>query len=153
MTTPNSFDRSDSSGDFSNGGNSSSAGGHSTPDSAFQDYHNTRSSQPGYQQPGYQQPGYQNYGTGPQPGMPAYGMPTRPPRNAIVAALLAFFVGSLGIHNFYLGYTGRGVAQLCITVLTLGLGAIISGIWAFIEFIMILVNRDYRDGEGQLLAR
>lgn len=133
--------------------NSSSAGDYSAPDSAFQGYHNAHSPQPGYQPYGYQQPGYQQYGSFPQPGVPAYGMPMWPPRNAIVAALLAFFLGALGIHNFYLGYTGRGVAQLCITVLTLGFGAIISGVWALIECIMILVNRDYRDGDGQLLAR
>ena len=30
--------------------------------------------------------------------------------------LLGLFLGSLGIHNFYAGYAGRGVAQLLITL-------------------------------------
>ena len=30
--------------------------------------------------------------------------------------LLGLFLGGLGIHNFYAGYTGRGVAQLLITL-------------------------------------
>ena len=50
----------------------------------------------------------------------------------IVALLLAFFVGGLGIHRFYLGYTWQGVVQL----LTLG-GC---GIWSLIDFIRILVG-------------
>lgn len=33
--------------------------------------------------------------------------------------LLGFFLGALGIHNFYAGYSGRGIAQL-LTVLLLG---------------------------------
>jgi len=63
-----------------------------------------------------------------------------PPKSKVAAALLAFFLGCLGIHNFYLGYTGRGLAQLLITVLTLGYGVIVTGIWAFIEFILILTG-------------
>ena len=62
------------------------------------------------------------------------------PKSKAVAALLAFFLGTFGIHNFYLGYTGRGLAQLLITVLTLGSGIIVTGIWAFIEFILILTG-------------
>ncbi|MCD4548872.1 MULTISPECIES: TM2 domain-containing protein [unclassified Schaalia] len=62
------------------------------------------------------------------------------PKSMIAAALLAFFLGTFGIHNFYLGYTGKGIAQLLITVLTLGLGAVITGIWAFVEFILILLR-------------
>ena len=30
--------------------------------------------------------------------------------------LLGLFLGGLGIHNFYAGYAGRGVAQLLITL-------------------------------------
>jgi TM2 domain-containing membrane protein YozV len=37
----------------------------------------------------------------------------------MVAALLAFFVGAIGIHRFYLGYTGIGIAQ----IFTLGVAA------------------------------
>ena len=47
--------------------------------------------------------------------------------------VLGIFLGSLGIHNFYAGYTGRAVGQLCLTVLTLGYLGVVSWIWAIIE--------------------
>jgi TM2 domain-containing membrane protein YozV len=47
--------------------------------------------------------------------------------------VLGIFLGSLGVHNFYAGYTGRAVGQLCLTVLTLGYLGIVSWIWAIIE--------------------
>jgi len=53
-------------------------------------------------------------------------------KSQIVAAILAFFVGGLGIHRFYLGYTWQGIVQL----LTAG-GC---GIWALIDFIRILTG-------------
>ena len=53
-------------------------------------------------------------------------------KSQLVAVLLAFFLGGLGIHRFYLGYTWQGVVQL----LTLG-GC---GVWALIDFIRILIG-------------
>jgi TM2 domain-containing membrane protein YozV len=47
--------------------------------------------------------------------------------------VLGIFLGALGIHNFYAGYTGRAVGQLCLTVLTLGYLGVVSWIWAIIE--------------------
>ena len=37
-------------------------------------------------------------------------------RNKYVAAILAFFFGTLGIHRFYLGRTGSGIAMLVLTL-------------------------------------
>lgn len=54
--------------------------------------------------------------------------------------VLGVFLGAFGAHNFYAGYTGRAVAQLCITLLTLFFGAIISWIWAIVE--ICTVERD-----------
>ena len=51
--------------------------------------------------------------------------------------VLGIFLGSLGIHNFYAGYTGRAVGQLCLTVLTLGNLGIASWIWAIIEICIV----------------
>lgn len=34
------------------------------------------------------------------------------PKSKIAAGLLGIFLGCFGVHNFYLGYTGKAVAQL-----------------------------------------
>ena len=47
--------------------------------------------------------------------------------------LLGILLGGLGIHNFYAGYTVKGIAQLLISVLSGGSLAVVSWIWAIIE--------------------
>ncbi len=69
-------------------------------------------------------------------------------KSMIVAAILAFFLGSLGVHNFYLGYTRNAVIQLSMTIIGWVLSWVIIGIiplfivgvWVFIEFVMILMR-------------
>jgi TM2 domain-containing membrane protein YozV len=51
--------------------------------------------------------------------------------------VLGIFLGAFGVHNFYAGYTGRAVGQLCLTVLTLGRLGIVSWIWAIIEICIV----------------
>ena len=108
-----------------------------------------------YGQPGYEQAAYaagqQAYGQ-PAYGQPAYGQPVvGAPKQWIVAVLLAFFLGPLGIHNFYLGYTTKGIIQLVISLTVVGL--IVTGIWAFIDFIMLIMRSgSYAcDAQGQPL--
>lgn len=61
-------------------------------------------------------------------------------KSQIVAAVLNFFLGFLGIHRFYLGYVGMGILEL----LTLG-G---FGILSLIDFIRILIgNLKPKNGE------
>ncbi len=75
-------------------------------------------------------------------------------KNKICAALLAFFLGSFGIHNFYLGYYGKGISQLLLTLIgwIILVGPIISGVWAFIEFICILTGAISVDSNGNKLV-
>jgi TM2 domain-containing membrane protein YozV len=54
--------------------------------------------------------------------------------------VLGIFLGALGIHNFYAGYTGRAVGQLCLTVLTFGILFLVSWVWAIIE--ICIVDKD-----------
>ncbi len=75
----------------------------------------------------------------------AAGAPTAQPYNPSAKSKMAFlllgiFLGGLGIHNFYAGYAGKGVAQLLITVLTCGFGGLISWVWAVIEVCTIQVD-------------
>ena len=124
------------------------------------------STPPPYGQPGYPDAGY---------GQPAYGTGVAP-KSKTTAALLAFFLGGLGVHNFYRGQKGRGFGHLALFLIfvigyvfliaaavntastgqmtdsaaaSLSLGGIVvwltataDWIWAFVEFIMILVSKD-----------
>ena len=65
---------------------------------------------------------------------PAYGATYKSRTTYIV---LGIFLGWLGIHNFYAGYTGRAVGQLCLSVLTLGYLSLVSWIWAIIEICIV----------------
>lgn len=69
-------------------------------------------------------------------------------RQKVVAALLAFFLGTLGIHDFYLGYKGRGIIKIVLTVTVFG--AIVSEIWALVDFITILTGSK-KDANGNPL--
>lgn len=79
------------------------------------------------------------------------------PKSRLVAALLAIFLGSLGIHNFYLGKNNLGLAQLLIAtiggVLTCGIATGAIQIWAFVEGIFILTKTAgyTTDADGQAL--
>lgn len=83
--------------------------------------------QPAYQQP---QPAYQQ----PQPGFG--GNPAYMDKNRTTAGVLALLLGGLGIHQFYLGHTTKGIIYLvlCCTY--------IPGIIGFIEGIMLLMQKD-----------
>ena len=53
------------------------------------------------------------------------------------AGLLGVFVGAFGIHRFYLGYTGIGIAQIAVSLVTCTIG---GAIWGFIEGLCILCD-------------
>ena len=69
-------------------------------------------------------------------------------KSNLVAALLAFFLGTFGVHNFYLGYTNKAVAQLLITVLSCGALAVVSQIWAIVEMVQLLTGSINTDANG-----
>ena len=58
--------------------------------------------------------------------------------------LMCFFLGCFGVHRFYVGKVGTGIAQ----VLTLG-GL---GIWAFIDLIMLACGV-FKDSNGDKITK
>lgn len=57
----------------------------------------------------------------------------------LVTLLLSLFLGTLGVHRFYVGKIGTGILQL----ITLG-GC---GIWALIDIIVIITG-NFKDKDG-----
>lgn len=64
-------------------------------------------------------------------------------KSKIAAGLLGIFLGGFGVHNFYLGYIGKGIAQIILTF-CFGIGFI----WGFIEGILILTGSISTDANG-----
>jgi len=69
-------------------------------------------------------------------------------KSKIAAGLLGIFLGTFGVHNFYLGYTGKAVAQLLLSFLSCGILAAVSSIWGLVEGIMILTGSINEDANG-----
>jgi TM2 domain-containing membrane protein YozV len=111
-----------------------------------------------------QQPGYPPPGQYPPPAAqypPAYMDPAAPfgrhpltgeplsDKSKVVAGLLQLLglFGLVGIGRIYLGYTGLGIAQLVVGLITCGIGAII---WGIVDAVLILTDK-VRDPEGRPL--
>ena len=81
------------------------------------------------------------------PPPPPYAQPLQPadvsPSSRLVAILLCFFVGGLGIHRFYVGKIGTGLLQLCT------FGGL--GIWWLYDWILVIAG-GFRDVEGRRVA-
>lgn len=70
-------------------------------------------------------------------------------RLRMVAGLLGVLVGGIGIHNFYLGFTKKGVIQIVVTLVTCGIGSI----WGLIDGTLILMGKEGydKDADGKVL--
>lgn len=104
----------------------------------------------------YQQPGGQAYqqSQGPWQANQAYsqscGQPYQQPyaqaapntKDHVAAGLLAIFLGSLGIHKFYLGYNTPGFIMLAVTIVgsifSLGLAGLAMVVISIVEGVLYL---------------
>lgn len=103
-----------------------------------------------------QQPSHPAYDQ-PQAGQPhvgqvqpynQYQQPMVQPKSKIAAALLFFFLGEMGIGNFYLGQNNLGIIKLVLFLVGVFtfifiIGAVILGalwIWKMVEFVMVLTG-------------
>ncbi|QDW63958.1 TM2 domain-containing protein [Oerskovia sp. KBS0722] len=73
-----------------------------------------------------------------------YQADTTSPKLLLAAVLLCFFLGTIGVHRFYVGKIGTGV----LMILTLG-GL---GVWTLIDLVMLIVGA-FRDKEGRKLTQ
>jgi len=80
-------------------------------------------------------------------------------KSKLAAGLLGIFLGSLGVHRFYLGYTNIGVVMLVLwliswpLILACGLGFFMLsglGIWGLVEGILALTG-SLPDAQGRPL--
>lgn len=107
---------------------------------------------PQYAQPQYAQPQYaqQTQYSSLTNNTGVYG-PTSS-KSKLAAGLLGIFLGVFGVHNFYLGHTGKAVGQLLITILSFGMLWFVSSIWGLIEGILILCSKPgtkwHKDSDG-----
>jgi TM2 domain-containing membrane protein YozV len=106
-------------------------------------------------------PGYQQQPQYPPPPPGAYYDPSAPygrhpltgeplsDKSKVVAGLLQFIglFGLTGIGRLYLGYTGLGIAQIAVSIVTCGLGGVI---WGIIDAVLILTDK-VRDPQGRPL--
>ena len=89
-------------------------------------------------------------------GCSTSAIPSPNAKSKIAAGLLGIFLGGLGVHNFYLGYTGKAVAQLILTLVGSIFGCFVfpliaaaaAGIWGLVEGIMILAGSIDVDGHN-----
>lgn len=58
-------------------------------------------------------------------------------KSTVAAYLLWWFTGIIGGHRYYMGKTGSAVAMTLITVLTFGIGIIVTGIWWIVDAFLI----------------
>lgn len=79
----------------------------------------------------------------------AVGAPAAGSKSKVAAGLLGIFLGGLGIHKFYLGFTGPGLVFLlvntigfAITWLFLFVPNIVLGVVGFVEGIIYLTKTD-----------
>lgn len=73
-------------------------------------------------------------------------------KSRLAAGILGMLAGTLGLHNFYLGSTQRGLTQLLLATLgaavSFGLSTIIVMVWGISEGVKILEHKINTDGNG-----
>ncbi len=74
-------------------------------------------------------------------------------KSKIAAGLLAIFLGYLGIHNFYLGYTSKAVVQLLVSLLLSWtiIAPLAIWVWTIVEAVQIFTGK-ITDANGMALS-
>ena len=64
----------------------------------------------------------------------------QPRKSRVAAGVLGILLGTLGMHKFYLGYTGTGIVHIVLTILVIT--APVSAVVGLIEGIIYLTKTD-----------
>ena len=96
---------------------------------------------------------YNNQGATKKRGIPAYIDGMYSSKSRLIAILLAFLIGSFGVHNFYLGHKEKAIKQLLWATLgsLIFVGPIIAYFWSIYDLIVYLLDSNMVDGEGKRL--
>ena len=102
-------------------------------------------------------------------GAPAAMVQPQPPqpvkkaRSRWAAAAFGIVLGAFGVHNFYLGHTGKGIAQIAITGAVYGAvcsgtlpeaaAVLLAGLWGFIDGVFIAIGETKTDADGKALRQ
>ena len=97
--------------------------------------------------------------------VPSVMVQSKPPRSCsrYAAAAFGIVMGAFGVHSFYLGNAGKGLGQIAVALAAYCLvmlnvlpgfaGALLAGLWGFIEGVLILVGDIKTDEEGNPLRQ
>ena len=69
-------------------------------------------------------------------------------KTILPAFLLSFIGGLLGLHRFYVGKVGTGIAMLLLSITLFGI--VLLGLWNLIDMVMI-VSGKFTDADGRLI--
>ena len=75
-----------------------------------------------------------------------------PLKKKSVAVALAFLLGIVGLHNLYLGHKTKFIIQFSLCLVSLGLLGLLIWPWSIVEGVIILFNKNYKDGYGRRLV-
>lgn len=86
-------------------------------------------------------------------------------KSKLRAALFGFLLGGVGVHSFYLGYKTKGIIHIVLYCVGVALAvipyvgwfiavptAIANSVWALVEAIQIVANKNFVDANGNTLA-
>lgn len=70
-------------------------------------------------------------------------------KSRTTALILAFLLGGIGVHRFYVGKVASGLLMLLLTISVVGI--FISFFWVWIDIIIISAG-GFKDKNGELIS-
>jgi len=65
------------------------------------------------------------------------------------AIFLCLFAGAVSAHDFYLGYTKKGITKIVLYLLIVG--GFINPVWTLVDLFNLIFKSDYCDAQGRVL--